>query len=221
MQKKMILVGLILCCLSACGKSEEAKTTSIAETQQADPFYALSLTATKLAGPSDTPTKTFTPTITPTSTHTPLPSDTPLPSTTPTPPEGNAYVPDLVGMTYQEATALLTELGLPWYYVAVVKKDTPTWEVIDQSPRAGALLDLEEMQVKLVISFSADSPPRPQPRVGYFYNNDCRDLTKKGVCFSGMVIWCENGKVLYQDCSFCNGYCGYNSDEGINVCYCP
>jgi len=219
MFRKVILVGLILCCLNACGKSEEAEATIMAETQQADPFYALSLTATKLAGPSDTPTNTFTPTITPTSTNTPLPSDTPLPSTTPTPPEGSAYVPDLVGLTYKEATALLMELDLPWYYVAVVKKDTPTWEVIDQSPRGGALLDLEEMQVKLVISFSADSPPRPQPRSGYFVSDSCRGITEEGFCYAGSVFWCENTNLMMQDCAFCDGYCGTN--DGIKVCYCP
>ncbi len=219
MQKKLILVGLILCCLNACGKSEEALATSIAETQQAEQFDALAMTATKLAGPSDTPTNTFTPTITPTLTSTPTPSDTPLPSTTPTPPEGSAYVPDLVGLTYAEATTILKDLGLPWYYVAVVKKDTPTWEVVEQSPRAGALLDLEEMQVKLVISFSADSPPRPQPRSGYFIDDSCRGISQEGVCYGGSVFWCENTNLLMQDCSFCDGYCGTN--EGIKVCYCP
>jgi hypothetical protein len=219
MRRQMFLAGLMFFCLTACGKSEEAVATSIAETQKADEFEALAMTATKLAGPSDTPTNTFTPTITPTSTCTPMPSDTPLPSLTPTPPEGSAYVPDLVGLTYAEATAILKELGLPWYYVAVIKKDTPTWEVIEQEPRAGALLNLEEKQVKLVISFSAESPPRPQPRAGYFFDNKCGDLTYAGVCYAGLVIWCENGKVLYQDCSFCDGYCG--THDGIKVCYCP
>lgn len=219
MQRRLIIAGLMICCLTACGMSEEAKATSLAETEKAEQFDALSMTATKLAGPSDTPTNTFTPTITPTSTQTPPPSETPLPSLTPTPPEGSAYVPDVVGLTYTEATELLKELGLPWYYVAVIKKDTPTWEVIEQSPRAGALLDLEEMQVKLVISFNAESPPRPQPRSGYFFSDSCHGISKEGVCYGGSVFWCENSNLLVQDCSFCDGYCGTN--EGIKVCFCP
>jgi hypothetical protein len=219
MHKQVLLAGMMLCFLSACGKSEAAIATSIAATQKAEEFEALAMTATKLAGPSDTPTNTFTPTITSTATQTPTPSDTPLPSSTSTPPEGSAYVPDLVGLTYDEATAILSELGLPWYYVAVVSSDTPMWEVMDQSPRAGALLDLEEMQVKLVISFSADSPPRPQPRSGYFVSDSCRGVTKEGVCYGGSVFWCENTNLLMQDCSFCDGYCGTN--DGIKVCFCP
>ncbi len=219
MYKQLLLVGGMLCFLSACGKSEEAIATSIAETQKAEEFEALAMTATKLAGPSDTPTNTFTPTITPTASQTPTPSDTPLPSSTPTPPEGSAYVPDLVGLTYNEATVILKGLGLPWYYVAVVSNDTPTWEVMDQSPRAGALLDLEEMQVKLVISFSAESPPRPQPRAGYFYSDSCHGIPEAGVCYGNFVFWCENTNLIMQDCSFCDGYCGTN--EGIKVCFCP
>ena len=221
MRERLIALILMACLLGACAQSEEAKATSAVETQKAQEYEALAATATKLAGPSDTLTVTSTASITPTATQTPTPSETPLPSFTPTPPEGSAYVPDLVGLTYEEATQILKDLELPWYYVAVIDKDTPTGQVIEQSPRPGALLDLEEMQVKLVVSFSASSPPRPQPRVGYFFRSPCGDLTEVGVCFGGSVFWCDGNKVLVQDCSFCNGYCGYNREEEINTCFCP
>ena len=46
-------------------------------------------------------------------TDTPIPSDTPISSQTPTlpPPEGMVYVPDFIGMTWDEVSKIFKELG--------------------------------------------------------------------------------------------------------------
>lgn len=123
-------------------------------------------------------------------------------------------------MAYKEATELLDELGLPWYYVSVVLNDVPAWQIVEQTPRAGSLLDVENMSVKLVVSFDSLSKPRPQGRAGTFFGTDCLGLNIKGTCYAGAAFWCEDKKLFYQDCSYCNGICGFNDDD-LAVCYCP
>ena len=123
----------------------------------------LALTATAAAEATDTPLPTATTTLTPTSTS------TPAPTLTPTPPPGMAYVPDFIGMDLPDAEAIVIELGFRWFYVAVVNRDVPEWQVFEQSPDPGSLIDLDEERVRLFVAVDhftptpTEKPPEPPP----------------------------------------------------------
>lgn len=153
--------ALVVLACSACGVSENAVSTAISQTEGARALEALALTATAAAEATDTPSPSATTTLTPTSTS------TPAPTLTPTPPPGMAYVPDLIGMDLPDAEAIVIELGCRWFYVAVVNRDVPEWQVFQQSPDPGSLIDLDGGRVRLFVAVEdftptpTEKPPEP------------------------------------------------------------
>ena len=128
MKRRWLFTLLILCgyllvsCSLLTNVSEEAIATAIAETAIVEEIRAYYKTRTAEAKATSTPE--------PTATDTHVPSATPLPSSTPTPepPVGMAYVPDFIGMPYEEASEILNEMEWKeWYYIAIINKEVDDW----------------------------------------------------------------------------------------------
>ena len=106
MRLKSFLVLLVVLLLAACGTSDSAIQTAIAETEAARPVPTDTAEPTRVPEPSDTPVPTntpeptSTPTPQPTATYTPQPTatNTPLPTATrtPRPTSTPTAVPDAV-----------------------------------------------------------------------------------------------------------------------------
>ena len=208
--------ALVVLACSACAASGSAVAAAISQTEGARALEALALTATAAAEATDTPLPTATTTLTPTSTS------TPAPTLTPTPPPGMAYVPDFIGMDLPDAEAIVIELGFRWFYVAVVNRDVPEWQVFDQSPDPGSLIALDGERVRLFAAVEAFTPtPVPEPRGGSTSGDACGGVTYQGYCDGNVVVWCEGGQLWWYDCASCGGYCmWFDPDFGCG-CACP
>jgi eukaryotic-like serine/threonine-protein kinase len=123
--------------------------------------------------PSPSPSKTSTPkpTPTPTKTATPKPTATPSPSPTVWPPEIEppeepgvdwVKVPDLKGLTLQEAQDALEKLGLAWHIIEEPSTDYATGLVMDQLPEAGRRVP-ETYKVFLLVSTGPAAEVNPLP----------------------------------------------------------
>ena len=210
--------SLVFCLCTGCGASESAVATAVAETERARALKALALTATAAAQATDTPSPTATSTMTPTAT------DTPQPSPTPTPPPGMAYVPDLIGLDLPDAEEILNELGCRWFYVAVINTEVPEWQVVDQEPEPGSLIDLDDDRIRIFVAVAEYTPtprPVPAPRAPEPAPNPCGDITYEGVCIDNVCYWCEDSQLWYMDCSSCGGYCGWSDTYNYFTCFCP
>jgi hypothetical protein len=213
-----ILLALVVTLISSCRflvvASEEQIATAIAETNQAEEISAFYDARTQEALATETPV--------PTSTDTPIPSDTPLPTSTFTPeaPAGMAYLPDLVGMPYVEASEILIDLDSEkWYYVAVINRQVDEWTVIDQEPEPGTLFDLGDDRVKIIVAVYKFTPTPQIDKGGKQSSDPCGGITYAGICQSNVVYWCQNNVLYYYDCSWCGGVCAWNDAIGF-YCTC-
>lgn len=212
----LVLISLLLVlgsasCTRELSLSEDAIATAIAETQESDDIRSLIETATAAAVATNTSEPP---------TDTPIPSDTPEPSLTPTfpPPEGMAYVPDFIGMQWDDVEKIFKEMGFKkGYYVAVVKWDVDEWSVFEQEPEPGILVDLEDGRVKVLVAVKEFTPTPERSRSGSQSSDPCGGITYAGVCQSNVVYWCDNNTLWYYDCSSCGGVCAW--DDGIGF-YC-
>jgi hypothetical protein len=214
----LILVLMLLAsCTGTSTPSADDIATAIAETQQISEIRSAFETATQLAMATDTPE--------PTSTDTPTPTDTPLPSSTPTPkpPEGMAYVPNFIGMQWDEVSKMFKELGMKKaYYVAAIKWDVDEWSVFEQEPEPGTLVDVAKDRVKVIVAVKEFTPtPTQEKKQGQSSGDLCGGITYAGTCFGNVCYWCENNQLWYWDCSSCGGYCGWDSNYGYYTCFCP
>ena len=216
---KLLCVGLILtgCFLVSCTRtlSGDGIVTAIAETAQAEEIRIFYEAQTAEAQATDTPE--------PTATDTPIPTDTPLPSSTPTPvpPAGMAYVPDFIGMHYDEASDILIEMESErWYFVHLINKNVDEWTVFMQDPEPGTLFDLKNDRVKIIVSVYEFTPtPEPQKLPKKGYSDNCGDITTICVSYTE-IVWCEGGELWIADCAaYCGGYCGWSVDAFY--CLCP
>jgi hypothetical protein len=100
-------------------------------------------TPTVTETPTITPTETVTPPPSPTAppTWTPTPPATATPRTTPTPPPGQVYVPNVVGLTEDQAQQTIKNAGLNTTYVnyQTFPYQAPG-HVLSQQPPAGTLV---------------------------------------------------------------------------------
>ncbi len=203
--KKATLVLVVLLC-SACGASESDIATAIAGTEQAHEVEALIQTATAAAMATDTP----------------APSPTVEVASTLTPPPGSAYVPDFLGMDLAEAERILTELDFRYIWVAMIKRDVPEWQVCEQSPDPGSLIDPGEERVRIVVAVYRFTPTSPGGGGGG--GGVSCGLAESAVCASNSLLsYCEGATVLFRDCvDFCSpdsGFC-YPDSSGPDWCYC-
>jgi len=117
-----------------------------------------------LLPPTPTPTPTTTPPPTPTVTPTPVPptaTPTFTPTATPTPQEQIAEIPNVVGLTPEEAESKLKQAG----FGARLGEDgysdeVPAGYIYRQEPGAGELYDLENT----VVIYRSLGRPTPTPR---------------------------------------------------------
>jgi eukaryotic-like serine/threonine-protein kinase len=123
-------------------------------------------TKTSTPKPTPSPSKTVTPTPEPTKTETPKPTATPSPGPTVWPPEidpppgagvDRVTVPDLNGVTVQEAQKELEKLGLESHVIEQPSEDSAKGLVMDQLPEAGRKIP-QTYAVFLLVS----SGPQPQ-----------------------------------------------------------
>ncbi len=220
---------LVSCTLPA---SEDAIATAIAETAQVEDMRALYEAQTAEA---QEPTATDPPSILNSlfdslaeSPNPSIPTDTPLPVSTPTPepPAGMAYVPDFIGMTWDEVSKIFKELGLKkGYYVAAIKRDIDEWTVFQQEPEPGILVDKEDGRVKVIVAVYEFTPtPTREPRPRDSFADNCGGVTYIGYCESySEVVWCEDNQLWIWDCeAYCSGgYCGYAGSVVGYTCFCP
>ncbi len=223
-KRNLLCAGLILsgCFLVSCTRtlSGDGIATAIAETAQAEAMRMFYEAQTAEAQATDTPE--------PTATDTPIPTDTPLPSSTPTPvpPAGMAYVPDFIGMHYDEASDILIEMESErWYFVHLINKDVDEWTVYIQEPEPGTLFDLKNDRVKIIVSVYAFTPtPTRVTRPRDSFADSCGGVTYQGYCESySEVVWCEDNQLWIWDCAaYCSGgYCGYYDAFVGYTCFCP
>lgn len=214
----MGISALVVLGCTACGPSQSAVATAIAGTERVRTLEALALTATAEAAATATLSPTATMTLTPTST------DTPEPTPSPTPPSGMAYMPDLIGLGRAEAEGIAAELGCRWFWVAVINTQVPEWQVVDQDPLPGTLLNLAEDRVRFFVAVREYTPtprPVPAPREPEPAPDPCGDITYEGTCINNVCYWCEDGQLWYFDCTSCGGYCGWSDENQYWTCFCP
>jgi len=212
MYRKNLCIGFVLVFLCACAPSDEAIATALAETAEAGALQALIVTLTQQAMATDTPV--------PTQTETPLPTETPTALVTATreAPIGSYYVPDFIGMDYWEARELLEESDARWYYVELINKNYPDYQIFIQEPDPGSLIVINDRKVKIVVAREKMTPtPEPPERKKKSSGDPCEGLTFAGTCIDNVCYWCENGEIWYWDCG--SGTCAWDDGYGYYTCF--
>ena len=154
-----MLALLVLLC-SACGMSEIDVATAIAQTEQACGLEALVQTATAAAQATDTP----------------------ISAATATAPPGMGYVPDFLGMDLADAEHLLEQLDFRYIWVAMINREVTEWQVCEQSPDPGSLIDPDADRVRIVVAVYEFTPTSPGVA-----GSNCGNITSTGTCLSSTV----------------------------------
>jgi hypothetical protein len=203
--------------LIACTPSEEVIATALAQTSDAQMLRSLAETLTQAAVSTDTPQPSATASETPSPTNTSTPEIT----LTSTPPPGSMYVPDFIGMNFWQAhDEFLKESEFRWYYVELINKTIPDWQIFGQTPGPGSLIRVNEEKCKFLVGrISITDTPEPPDKGGKKSSDPCGGITYAGICESNVVYWCENETLYYYDCGWCGGVCLWNDAIGF-ICSC-
>lgn len=221
----LLIIALLISGCNFSGPDADAIQTAIAETEESDTLRKIGTSLAEATIAAAAVTDTLEPSATFTDTPIPSVTSTPEPTSTPVPPEGKAYMPDFNGMEYQDAIDILEEMGSErWIYVVLINMDIPEWEVFDQDPEAGTLVDLNDDRLKIIVGVHKFTPtPKPKSKSGQGNqsSNPCGSITYQGVCVNGVCYWCENNELWYWDCNACGGICGWSDVYNYYTCFCP
>ena len=134
----------------------------------------------------------------------PPPTLAPSPTPTPTPiPEGYVEIPDVIGMTREDAYELLEELGLVPLTFWVVHTDYSYGQVTDVEPGAGEVVALESEVVLDVVGEVING----KDSGGGGGSKDCGP--QPGFeCNSAFQEWCECSGGVYS-CHLSAGVCSF------------
>jgi len=168
------MLALLVLSSIACALSESAVATRMAQTEEAQALEALVQTATAAAQATDSP----------------------ISAATATAPPGMGYVPDFLGMDLADAEHLLEQLDFRYIWVAMINREVTEWQVCEQSPDPGSLIDPDADRVRIVVAVYEFTPTSSSGGGG-----NCGSITSTGACIGDMAVWCEGGTLQQVDCS--------------------
>jgi hypothetical protein len=112
-------------------------------------------------------------------------------------------------MDIAEAERLLEQLDFRYLWVTLINREVPEWQVYEQSPDPGTLIDLGADRIRLCVAVYVFTPTAPSQGGG-----NCGSVTAVGTCLANVAYWCEGTTLRIHDCE---NACDY----GDGICMAP
>ena len=185
------MLALLVLSSIACALSESAVATRMAQTEEAQALEALVQTATAAAQATDTP----------------------ISAATATAPPGMGYVPDFLGMDLADAEHLLEQLDFRYIWVAMINREVTEWQVCEQSPDPGSLIDPDADRVRIVVAVYEFTPTSASGQGA----GTC-GIPAERRCVGDVLYFCDGSTVRQVDCSGFLATCEWVPEEGAYGC---